>query len=503
MKMSVRRSHSDAVLVIAIGAGLAAPASAPAEIPYQAGDWPKSFGRYVEPIPYDVDGDGDLELIVNDADEGIVVYRHDGSVYSVLPIPPESTYIREIAAAGDLQQDGIVDIVAITSAFPYDNRLRVWDDRGDCRYASCSILLESGSLNTHAGPTLYDLDADGDLEIIIPWIVDSTHHLKLIVIEAKRDVITTKWKRMIEVDENLSTATDASVGDIDGDRKPEIVFGSTGTWLEDGGFLFAFEANGRMVENWPVELDQGLEHPPVLGDLTGDGRLEIVVNGYGGIGVKVFDYRGELLWTAGGRGRTPAIADIDGDGDLEVLTQSTAYHHDGSWTGWNYSSANPNGISVGDIDADGYKEILLGGSGSDGLRAYHHDGTPVDGFPLYVNPNLRHTYMTPVLADLDRDGDLEVTVTGAYLAVWDLPGDLGKVDWPMYQQDGHRAGASGPSLVRTRVDRNGDGVVDASDLVAQIAAWGRHPRRTDDRHGDGHVGLTDLLELLANWGALP
>jgi hypothetical protein len=249
----------------------------------------------------------------------------------------------------------------------------------------------------------------------------------------------------------------------------------------DGGLLFAFRHTGKPVEHWPIELDEGLEHPPVLADLTGDGRLEIIINGYGlhddGAGLKVFDYRGRLLWAGHGRGRTPVVADIDGDGLPEVLTQATAYHHDGSWTGWVYWSTNPNGLSVGDIDSDGDMELLLGGSGSDGLRAYHHDGMPVDGFPLFVDPDLRHTSMTPVLADLDRDGDLEITVTGAYLAVWDLPGgyDPARIEWPMYQHDAQRMGGYEQYRGLAGVDFN----------------------------GDGNVGITDFLELLASWGLRP
>jgi trimeric autotransporter adhesin len=52
-------------------------------------------------------------------------------------------------------------------------------------------------------------------------------------------------------------------------------------------------------------------------------------------------------------------------------------------------------------------------------------------------------------------------------------------------------------------DLNGDGVVDVSDLLILLAAWGPCPPSGDcpaDLDGDGVVGVSDLLILLENWG---
>jgi plastocyanin len=52
-------------------------------------------------------------------------------------------------------------------------------------------------------------------------------------------------------------------------------------------------------------------------------------------------------------------------------------------------------------------------------------------------------------------------------------------------------------------DLNGDGVVDVSDLLILLAAWGPCPQSGDciaDLNGDGAVDVSDLLILLANWG---
>jgi hypothetical protein len=52
-------------------------------------------------------------------------------------------------------------------------------------------------------------------------------------------------------------------------------------------------------------------------------------------------------------------------------------------------------------------------------------------------------------------------------------------------------------------DVNGDGVVDAADLVAVIVSWGDCPGLpapcAADVDGDGTVGYSDLVAVIKNW----
>jgi hypothetical protein len=51
-------------------------------------------------------------------------------------------------------------------------------------------------------------------------------------------------------------------------------------------------------------------------------------------------------------------------------------------------------------------------------------------------------------------------------------------------------------------DINGDGVVDVSDLLAVLAAWGQ-PDEEADLNNDGNVNINDLLMVLGDWGDCP
>ena len=52
-------------------------------------------------------------------------------------------------------------------------------------------------------------------------------------------------------------------------------------------------------------------------------------------------------------------------------------------------------------------------------------------------------------------------------------------------------------------DLNGDGTVDATDVLTLLAAWGANPGHPADIDGDGTVGASEVLALLLDWGSCP
>ena len=48
-------------------------------------------------------------------------------------------------------------------------------------------------------------------------------------------------------------------------------------------------------------------------------------------------------------------------------------------------------------------------------------------------------------------------------------------------------------------DVNGDGVVNVSDLLMVISAWGSCTDCPEDLDGDGEVNVSDLLLILSYW----
>lgn len=240
---------------------------------------------------------------------------------------------------------------------------------------------------------------------------------------------------------------------------------------------------------------------PALGNLDADSYLEIVVGGIDGrvYAIKPNTYNGTILWSfdtsaalsalAHNASATTirgaiAIADLDNDGHQEVIVPvGTVYEddengglvvltHDGNLKpGWPQLTFDTNlgpyteGLArspvIADLDGDGDMEILAG-TFDMRIYAWHHDGTRVDGWPQFVYNTV---WSSPIVGDLDNDGLPEVVVgTDAHLDPY--YGSVNGGALYIFNHDGTLFGnfpkyfneifESFPALV----DLNGDGYLD-------------------------------------------
>jgi hypothetical protein len=220
------------------------------------------------------------------------------------------------------------------------------------------------------------------------------------------------------------------VANIDLDPQKEIVV----TALASGP-IHAWNHDGSPVTGWPPESDYFGVGYPVAGEFskeTTDSNLEIGI-GYLENKISLYDGDGTKLsgWPKSSSnyiGSAPASADIDADGIDELITEEEdwylhCYKSNGTvCPGWPVRASGGQEMhtpAIADIDKDGKLEIVsVSGSITSGVLVYaiNHDGTVLPGFPINATDGqygFPHTY--PVIGDVDADGTLEIIVLGKTL----------------------------------------------------------------------------------------
>jgi hypothetical protein len=194
-----------------------------------------------------------------------------------------------------------------------------------------------------------------------------------------------------------------------------------------GAVLYAFNIDGSSAAGWPIALDFPADGAAAYGDIDGDGKGEIVVTTHE-VGtfakgtVYAFEHNGTNtagfpVTTDGGAVRTPVLADLDGDQALEIIVAMRdwpegliyVYKGDGTiYAGWpvRMDYVPGSAVAVGDINGDEIPEIVAESYYS--LHVFTPEGFLFPGFPYFPGDDRVFSYSSPVLADIDGDGNREI-----------------------------------------------------------------------------------------------
>lgn len=417
-----------------------------------------------------LDADDDLEVVYC-VTQQVYAWNLDGSVVdgwpnSVLQYPDGAP------AFGDVDGDGEGDIVVSSRAAGTGNSgtLTAFHQDGSL-LDGFPVGMTGGATKT---PVLADLNGDGVYEIIVEERSWPDGYVGVYSGDG-----TTYPGFPVTLD--YIPASAVAVGDITGDNIPEIV-------AESYYSIYAFDTEGNVLEGFP--FTPGSERvfsysSPVLADIDGDGFREILAGDHsttsGNGAVHVLKNDGSPLegwpqyvsyWIYG----PPAVGDIDGDGSLDVavgdqvlagVPSNKVYAWDQSGndlSGWPTDPMNAinNQIILADLDGDDQVELMWDDNTGDNVYiGYNHDGTPMEGWPLALNGS--SFFMNPFVVDINNDGILDISGASGNLINNNL-------DFYLWNADVSMNPAHSPLTILQYNVRHDGTYIDASLLNAGFSA---------------------------------
>lgn len=297
-----------------------------------------------------------------------------------------------------------------------------------------------GGYSGFMSPTLYDLNKDGNQEIIIGnelykyftffsngtllnnwpvWsnVISFSSAVGDLENDGKPDIIVSNWRTIQKLDTSGNilatyTASNATqptpaLSDINNDGELEIIGG------DNAGNVFVLDKNLNLLPGWPVNIEGMIGYSsPAIGDIDNDGNKEIVITTERNA-QKVIVLKNTGAIAAGwpkiiGWGGMVSLADIDNDNDLEIFASDNhlyAWHHDGrDVEGFPVFNAGMFSPAIGDLDRDGNKEIVGGRFFDNHVYAVDNQGRILSGWP----EETQHWTYAVSLANIDEDREIEI-----------------------------------------------------------------------------------------------
>lgn len=357
---------------------------------------------------------------------------------------PQDGMWKSTPLLADLDEDGSLDLIALPRL---GHGAQVWlgDGKGGWREASAGLDLAA---SCGGGVAAADLNRDGHLDLVVAdhcagvfvYLGDGHGHWRAVT-QGLNPAAAQQAPASADGDNPFTGAEDVAVADVNHDGFPDLVVAAR----QEGGITVYFgDGSGR---KWTEAHGDGLPksgwaNKLLVTDIDGDGHPDLVASDVDGPRVWRGDGRGH--WQASSQGlphpnaggfyRQIAVGDVNGDGRLdlafanmrngvELYLQTEAGTWQAALPPMPVMTGGAMSVALADLDRDGHLDLVVGGRMSlkshYGLFVLHGDGK--GGWSRLQNTDLPADGLTFVwgitLADVNRDGlpDLAVSTGTAPL----------------------------------------------------------------------------------------
>ncbi|MEE2858889.1 MAG: M6 family metalloprotease domain-containing protein [Candidatus Neomarinimicrobiota bacterium] len=317
---------------------------------------------------------------------------------------PGGLNIRNIGPAGDIIEFIYWNIFVQTEIVGIMN-----DDDGDGILnpgESAQLVFSSNILSAPSDAENVMISLDSDLD----WLTFNPSQITLDELPANGNLVAAETELILDDIDVLEPAEFSLQIDAE--------FSDNGMMIDySDSFDYALDVTLNQF-GFPITMSEVRSSPLIL-DIDGDGNNEIIISDYSGI-VHIYDsygiervddifpfITGNQIWAS------PSAADLDGDGHIDFAIASKDKHlyvfdHDGLKIDYEtdvYLIGTP---SIGNIDDDEELEIVFSGySINNKIFAINHDGSDVEGFPLFLGEKCK---AGPALADFNDNGKDDIVI---------------------------------------------------------------------------------------------
>lgn len=279
---------------------------------------------------------------------------------------------------------------------------------------------------------LGDLDGDGRIDMVV---ANYSSHTVSVFRNTTISVGSVTYAAKVDYSVGLNPVS-VALGDLDADGKLDMavansgsngitVFQNTSTGIGDIGFVVG---GGYATGTNPYAV--------ALGDLDGDGKVDMAVANNGSGTVSVFrntsasvgtiTYAAKIDYTSGVQPSSIALGDLDADGKVDIATVNSAnntlsvFRNTGAIGTISYAnkityttSGRPISIALGDLDLDGKLDIAVCNSNYNNVSVFRNTSTGAGTvrYDIKVDYPLGSSTAGVAIGDLDGDGKPDIAVT--------------------------------------------------------------------------------------------